>query len=295
MAKTHVVEKVKSDYVTPKFEKIGARVKFRKPHSNRWVDRLRLDSNFNVDVRRDKKGEYFDILHRDGIEFSVLNIEKDIKHLLLMVKDGDEKTKILCGHDEREWFTSQVEVRAKDVRSAMEALKPEEVAEAQKRAGVKFKDRNKRHNDGFIRQGEWFFVKQDIDVDDDLILKNEPLMLSGVRAGNKPHIAQFAYRTGGEQVYIPNVGFTTLFEFGRRGSKWRDRLESGLTESEKAEFIRQFGDKAKEVSFRPMMRNPDLYVSGTVRHPDHYTITLTGWYRVYVNGEIRGENVVFLD
>jgi len=297
MSKTYTVSKKKSDYVTPKFESIGARVKFRKPQqrTRSWRDRLRTDNDFNVDVRRDKKGEYFDILHRDGVEFSVINIDRDIKHLLLMVKNGNEKTKILCGHDEREWFTSQVEVRARDIRTAMEALKPDAVVEAQKRAGVKFKDRNKRHNDGFIRQGEWFFVKHDINVDDDLILKNEPLILTGVRAGNKPHIAQFAFRTGGEQVYIPNVGLWTLSEFGRRGSMWRNRLERGLTESEKADFIRTFGDKAANVKFRPMMRNPDLYVSGTVRHPDHYTITLNGWYRVYVNGEIRGENVVFLD
>ena len=301
MVKTYTVKKEKKDIISPKFDLIGARVKIRKPRRNKhgnivWRERFAKDSDFKVDVRRDKKGEYFEIViseNGDDIELNVLNVDKAIKHLLLMVRNGQEKTKILCGHDEREWFTSQVNVSSTTVRTAMDALKPKEVVQAQKRAGVKSKNWNCRHNEGFIRQGEWFFVKQDIeDVIEDAILKNEPLILSGVRAGNKPHIAQFAYRTGGEQVYIPSAGLTRLFDFP---TTWRNNLQRGLTGPERRNFIDEFGSKAAKLKWRSMSRNPDLYVSGTVRHPDHATITLNGWYRVYVNGEIRGENVVFLD
>jgi len=304
MSKTYTVKKEEKDFISPKFDLIGARVKIRRPNRNKhgnivWRERFVKDSDFKVDIRRDKHGEYFDIVisdNGDNIKFNVLNVDKDIKHLLLMVKNGQEKTKILCGHDEREWFTSQVNVSSTTVKTAMDALKPREVVSAQKKAGVKSKNLNCRHNEGFIRQGEWFFVKQEIDVvDEDAILYNEPLILSGVRAGNKPHIAKLAYRTGGEQVYVPNVGLWGFSEFGKNGSAWRNRLERGLTEKQKTLFNQEFKSKASKIKFRPMMRNPDLYVSGTVRHPDHKTITLNGWYRVYVNGEIRGENVVFLD
>ncbi len=44
-----------------------------------------------------------------------------------------------------------------------------------------------------------------------------------------------------------------------------------------------------------MTRNPELYVRGWVRHPDHKTIILHDWHRVVVNREVRGRNVTFLD
>jgi len=301
MVKTYTVKRENKDHISPKFDLIGARVKIRGPRINRfgYVDqreRFAKDSDFKVDVRRDKKGEYFDIVvsdNSDDIKFEILNVDKTIKHLLLMVRNGQEKTKILCGHDERELFTSQVNVSSTTVKTAMDALKPSAVILAQKKAGVKTKNLNCRHNEGFIRQGEWFFVKQDIeDVIEEAILKNEPLILSGVRAGNKPHIAKLAYRTGGTQVYVPSVGLAQLWDYPK---DWRTRLEIGLTDSERRDFLNEFGKKAAKLKWRSMSRNPDLYISGTVRHPDHATITLNGWYRVYVNGEIRGENVVFLD
>jgi hypothetical protein len=47
-----------------------------------------------------------------------------------------------------------------------------------------------------------------------------------------------------------------------------------------------------------MLRDPDLFVRGAIRHPDHATITLRGWHRVYMNTESlarAGSHVVFLD
>lgn len=292
MAKVYTVERKEKNPIIEKFEDIGARAKIRKPKNtiNRWRVQTRSAPKFIVDVAEDKNGQYFDILISDDVDLNVVNVRKDIKHLLLMFKEDRDKTKILCGHDEREWFTSQVETKSKDVVDAMELLKPNAVRASQKKAKVKRKNINKRHNNGFIRQGEWFFVPADIEVDGDLVLRNEPLMLSGQRAGNKPHIAKYAYRTGGETVYVPNIGAWKLSDFS---SGWRDALARGLTESSKRSFLNHYPDA--NISFRTMSRNPDLYVTGTVRHPDHKTISLTGWHRVYVNGEIRGQNVVFLD
>jgi hypothetical protein len=47
-----------------------------------------------------------------------------------------------------------------------------------------------------------------------------------------------------------------------------------------------------------MLRDPELYVRGAIRHPDHATITLRGWHRVYLSAESEaraGAHVVFLD
>jgi len=281
--------------VAEKFEKMGARVKF--DDLSRF--RQRRGSSFTVDVRRDKKGEYFDIRHGDEVDISVIDIDINDRHLLLMAKIPNinphfkpDNIKVLCGHDEREWFSSQVSGVSINVDSAKQALKPDLVIESQKRAGVKTKNKHKRKNKGFIRQGEWFFIPVDyIDVPNDLILKKEPLMLSGVRAGNKPHMAEFAFRRGGEQVYVPNVGWNTVSKVDRTS---RDKLNAGLTNDERKEFYKKYPE-AKNWGWRPMVRNPELYVRGNVRHPDHKTIKLRGWHRVVVNGEIRGENVVFLD
>ena len=111
------------------------------------------------------------------------------------------KQKFLCGHDERAWFVAAVPENrtVSGVRTAMEALKPRVVLQSQDRMHVRFQDRNRRRNAGFVRQGEWFFIpslRQRINPS--LVLKNERLQ----RTGGKPHWAEFAYRTGGEVVYF---------------------------------------------------------------------------------------------
>ncbi len=272
-----------------KFEEMGARVKIQDGRT------------FGVDIRRDRKGEYFDIWHREDTDLIVLDINPKDRHLLLMAKTPDEKphlpadkVKVLCGHDEREWFSSQVRSNTINVDAAKQALKPDLVVESQKRHGVKSKNKHRRKNAGFIRQGEWFFVPTyGLDVSEDEVLKKEPLILAGVRAGNKPHIAEFAFRRGGEQVYVPNVGFNMLFD-KKISRDQRDKLQAGLTNDERKEFYKS-NPKAKKWGWRPMVRNPELYIKGYVRHPDHKTLIIRDWSRVVVNGEIRGANVVFLD
>jgi len=91
-------------------------------------------------------------------------VEPRMRHLVLSAceADGDglpsadaSRQHFLCGHDERAWFVAAVPpgMRGGDVRAAMEALKPREAVWSQSRQAVKFKDRNRRHNHGFLRQG----------------------------------------------------------------------------------------------------------------------------------------------
>lgn len=75
--------------------------------------------------------------------------------LLLLVRDGAEKSKFLFGHDERHWFVAAIPESARGVSgvaTAMGALQPDAVRGAVRRA--KPKDPFRRKNKAFIRQGE---------------------------------------------------------------------------------------------------------------------------------------------
>ena len=131
-----------------------------------------------------------------------------------------------------------------------------------------------------------------LNVNEKMVLSpkgGEPLVLAGQRGGNKPHRAQYAYILGGIRVYVTRAPWSAKIS-----DSDRQRLVTGLTEKEKSKFISE-NPVAKSWSWTPMTRNPELYVRGWIRHPDHKTIILKEWYRVAVNAEIRGKNVVFLD
>ena len=238
-----------------------------------------------VDVEEGKDGERFVIgVNADvatELDMSILDIQPGDRHLLLMVKDASEagvRQKFLCGHDERHWFVAAVpeDAGVATVRQAKEALKPEIVVAAQDRRGVKRKSRNKRRNAGFVRQGEWFFVPApEMDIDDWVVLRNEPLQ----RGRGKPHVAEFAYRRGGETVHV--------------SSGYPD----GLIESQYAQLVRRRPEKRRQ-NWRVMRRDPEVFVKGRIRHPDHKTIVLRTWCRVVPNTENRASassNVAFLD
>src|SRR5213079_355887 len=111
-------------------------------------------------------------------EIAVLDMQPADRHLLLLVREGRDKSKFLCGHDERHWFVAGIPESAPvgTVRQAKEALKPAEVQTAQARKGLKIKARNRRKNAAFVRQGEWFFLPDaDMAVDEKLVFPNEPL------------------------------------------------------------------------------------------------------------------------
>jgi hypothetical protein len=182
------------------FARIGARLKVadRLSRPNRTAGAVSLD------VRTDRKGEFFEIVRQPGTEaeIAVLDVQPADRHLLLLVRDGKQKSKLLCGHDERHWFVAGIPERAPvgTVRQAKEALKPVEVQTAQARHRLKAGARSRRKNAAYICQGEWFFLPVgDVAVDEKLVLRDEPLTRGN---GGKPHWAEFCYRTGGETVHV---------------------------------------------------------------------------------------------
>ena len=260
-----------------KFARMGARLKVadRQPGRNRTAGVISLD------VQTDRKGEFFEITRQPGVEVEVaiLDVQPADRHLLLLVREGKEKSKFLCGHDERHWFVAGIPEKAPvgTVRQAKEALKPAEVQTAQARKGLRAKVRNRRKNAAFIRQGEWFFLPVlGFTVNEKLVLSNEPLRRGN---GGKPHWAEFCYRTGGETVWVCN------------------RFPNGISDTEYKRLWRT--DKTIHgLGWRVMRRNPEVYVKGRIRHADHATITLNGWHQVLMNTESQSKamkNVAFLD
>jgi hypothetical protein len=260
-----------------KFARIGARLKV----ADRPSRRSRTSGVISLDVRADGKGEFFEIFRPPGseAEVAVLDVQPADRHLLLLVREGKEKSKFLCGHDERHWFVAGIPESAPvgTVRQAKESLKPAEVQTAQARKRLKAKDRSRRKNAVYVRQGEWFFLPvADLAPDEKLILRDEPLRRGD---GGKPHWAEFCYRTGGETVYVCS------------------RHPNGVTEARHQKILAG-NPKAKGWGWRTMRRNPGVYVKGRIRHADHATITLPGWHRVVMNTEGKSKamrNVAFLD
>jgi hypothetical protein len=261
-----------------KFARIGARAQLldmRNPA-------LRRGLSVTLDVQNDAAGEYFDIrLHpRQRIEVDVLDLRRREQHLLLRARDSMGDHLFLCGHDERHWFVAGIPEAARSVANvfaAMEALKPTEVVEAQRRQGLKGKELLRRKNAAFIRQGEWFFLPAPtLHVDKKLVLWNEPLSRGN---GSKPHQCEYLYRKGGESVYVC------------------DQHPQGLTGPQQSELIRH-KPRARNWNWRHMQRNPEAYAKGKVSHPDHKTIELFVWHKVLMNTEGQSQamsHVVFLD
>jgi hypothetical protein len=260
-----------------KFARIGARLKI----ADRPTDRIRSTDGFAVDVRADGKGEFFEIACPPGAvtDIAVLDVQPADRHLLLLVRDGQDKSKFLCGHDERHWFVAGIPEAAPvgTVRQAKEALKPAEVRVAQALKGLRAEARARRKNAAYVRQGEWFFLAvPSLVVDDKLVLRDEPLTRGN---GGKPHWAEFCYRTGGETVYVCA------------------RHPNGVTEA-RYQSLLAGNPKAKGWGWRTMRRNPGVFVRGRVRHADHKTVVLHGWHRVLMNTEGQSKamrNVAFLD
>jgi len=266
------------------FEKMGARVKVERVSDDvRWVRRTRMDGNVAMDVRRDRKGEFFEILLRDGVGTQILDVKPKDRHLLIMVRDPENpKARFLCGHDERHWFTAAIPetAGASNVAEAKEALKPAALREIENKRGVKRKNRQKRHRKaagGTIhRQGEFTFVPMpDMAVKDWLVQKKEPLAQRG-----NPHVADFLYRTGGTTRY-----FHTNFPEGVDVHKYNKLVK------ERDERARGRWDQ-RTTGMR-------AFVKGKIRHIEHATVDLGNiWHEVIVNTEalsISRSNVVFMD
>jgi hypothetical protein len=231
-----------------------------------------------IDVRADSRGEYFDLRFGGGdadVELEVVDVQPRDRHLLLLARVAGEKSKFLCGHDERHWFVAAVPEAARGVTgvaAAKAALQPWPVRASVQRARPK--DPFRRRNAAFVRQGEWFFVPAvRIDPPEALILRDEPL----TRGRGRPHVMQFAYRRGGDAVYVN-----------------RDH-PAGISE---ARYARLRPEQRRSGGWRRLVRDPEVYAKGAVRHPDHATIRLAGWHRVLMNtehGASAMRHVAFID
>jgi len=287
--------------IQAKFEKIGAAVVFedalarrrlrRNKENEHKAVRMADDSGVNasrpthvVDIKAIDGRETFvvDTFDDPKVKVEVLDVRPRDRHLLLMVADGKEKAKYLMGHDERHWFAAAVpeSAHAKNVPDAMDALKPTRILTKQTKAGVKAKDRNRRKNDAYMRQGEWFFIPAPrFKESDGVIHRNESIQ----RGRSKPHICQELIRKGGSTVWVH--------------PKW---APNGVTEAQANAIRNRNGIMWSENRSEWTQRVADAtaYVRGFVKHSDHKTIHLKGWHRVLPNTEDKakaGRFLKFLD
>jgi hypothetical protein len=271
---THLIEK---------FERIGARAKI-EIIPDRWSPRRRsfplvMSGSFSLDIQTDRKGEYFlvNVPENKNLELEVLDVQAKMRHLLLMARQDGNKDKFLCGHDERHWFTCAVPgASVSNVLTAMNELRPADVRDSLPFNSLKTRDRLRRRNAAFIRQGEWFFIPEpNLIVPERLILTHELIS----RGRGKPHWLENAYRSGGTLVRVCN------------------EYPTGQLEDEyKALLVQK--PSAVRWNWRSMMRDAGVFANGAVSHPDHATIHLRGWHRVVMNTEHlarAAKNIVFLD
>ncbi len=258
------------------FARLGLRVKFDAPTPHPF----RAPPDFSVDVGRDRRGEHFllRVNPRADLEVQALDVRPDLDQLLLLVRQEGRKDKFLCGLDERHLFTAAVPgAGVRDVRSAMDALKPAHVRHLEARAGLRTRDRLRRRNLTSVRQGEWFFVPVSaLVVPPERVRRSEPLTRG---PGSKPHVCEQAARLGGEVV-------------------WLCRRHPRPLLARQLEVFLRGRPEARSWAWEQRVRNPELFVRGAVRHPDHATLHLPVWHRVLMNteGEASGaHHVTFLD
>ncbi len=265
------------------FESMGASLRIATLPNAVWRfrhRRLRTAVDYTVDVVQQPQGQEFALDCRQGVtsllEVQVLDVRPRDRHLLLMVALAGQKRKFLCGHDERHWFVAGLPDTSavKNIADAFEALKPPEVQASLHMHRVRKKGTNRHRNQGFYRQGEWFFVPRPDFAPKHAcwILHHEPIQ----RGRSKPHMVEELCRLGGETVHVCEA------------------YPNGLTEEEYRQLL---GRKphAKAWVWRTMRRNMRVFARGKVRHPDHKTLVLPGWYEVLMSAERMDEEVAFLD
>lgn len=261
-----------AELLVSKFTRMGAR-----------LDLFSRGETTRLDVRESRRGEYFElntgsVPYRD---FLVMDLDPGRRHLLLMQRaPGERPTRYLCGHDERHWFVAAVPEAggASNVREAMEQLKPKPVREALRSKKIKGERRQRRRNEAYVRQGEWFFVPlaEDQSPGATCVHYAEPLSRG---PGSKPHLVDEVIREGGTTVYVTQ------------------RYPAGLTERQRADLFRR-KPAARDWNWTVFKRDPRVLARGRVRHLDHATIFLDGWHEVHMNTErqARGNrHIVFLD
>jgi hypothetical protein len=228
---------------------------------------------FNVSVRTIEGKPTFVYSAANTFAISLLHINPATKHLLLMVKSQkDEKHKILCGFDERGYFAAEIPKKfgVKDVTTALEALKPGVVLDAQVGTNLKAKYFAKRKTLAYIRQGEWFFIPMPtiFKINPLVILKDEPIQ----RGTGKPHMCEEFARIGGQLVYVTS------------------KFQNGLTQLQYEEHVAKHPEDRKLYT-QTRTRDAMIYARGRITHRDHKTLYLDRWHRVASNTEV-GKHVV---
>lgn len=256
--------------------KTGDRTVVRQTRRGNTVRVLGGGENYTVDV---KNGKFIFDLANSGAKVAIQEADIDNRHILINVqqeietktrKGGTKKEitndKWLCGHDERDWFVAAV--KGKTIWEAKQGLKPKEVLAVEK--DLKPKEKQKRKNEAFRRQGEWFFIKApELTLPPLAIIHNdEPISRGG---GSKAHIVEEVYRSGGRTVYVRGATILSPGEY--------EKLEEHL----KAGYVQRTADAS-------------VYGRGYVKHPDHETIILDGWHKILMNTESgRKGTLIFLD
>ena len=239
-------------------------------------------TDYRFDVVRGRRGEFFELRGSRIDTLLVQHVDRASRHILVCGSEhGDRRTKaferrrrqaapprvsrFLCGHDERHWFVAGIGDPVTTVRDAKLSLAPAAIRDAVARE----RHRDRRHNDLFTRQGEWFFVPAQLPplAGWTPIHRHEPI----TRGRGKAHWCEELIRHGGVTV----------------------RLYQGREIGE-AEFAALIAKNPK-LAFRTMTRDAVVYVRGRVRHDDHATIQLRGWHRVYLNSEFTTGRVTFYD
>lgn len=268
------------DQITNAFAKMGATVEFLRPF-NGFARQL----DINILGRTRKSGEHFVITRGPSVALQVLQVVPDDRHLLLYTERPNAVgaltrrplvERFLCGHDERHWFSAAVGAAVSTVRAAKLDLAPAALKADLERLG---RNGFRRRNALFVRQGEWFFVPvtpaaERAALDAAEIHRREPLVRPG-RRGGKPHYCDELVRVGGVPIVLKG--------------------ETEYTEGEFAKLVAD-GTFAPSVRVRRFVKDATVYARGPVRHPDHATIQLPGWHRVYVNSEVSdGASMSFYD
>jgi hypothetical protein len=243
------------DILARHFARMGARVLCR-------LEGREPTAAASIDVRRDRRGEFFDIRCAEALVPQVIQVVPRERHLVLMARDGRSKNKFLCGHDERHWFVAAIpSPTVTTVAAAIRDLRPTELSSVR----------------GVIRQGEWFFEPAPgLDERGSLVFRKEPLSRG---AGSKPHMCEESMRRGGIAVMVSS------------------RHPLGISLDEYQLLVME-DPKELHQNWRRMTRDAKVYVRGKVRHSDHQTVRLDGWHRVYMNRErfaAHAAQVAFLD
>jgi hypothetical protein len=183
------------------------------------------------------------------------------RHLVLSASQGSIEDRFLCGHDEQHWFVAGLpDETAANIQAPMEALKPVLVTTLERRKPGK----HRRKSDVHSRQGEWFFVPCPHASIDPARVEQDGVLIRG--AESQPHVCEFMYRDGEREHECKRYPKLAFFE-----SEYLEILKTRR--------------KARQWGWRPLPYHPDIYVRGSISHPDHAALRLECWHRAELNLE----------